>query len=86
MLLAQCAVYAGKSIQAEAGKRRCAAQVERTQAPYLCLDLSFQYSLLTNGFKIEAARSVTLVKRVKYQGQEIEAAWPLGAAINLLSS
>ena len=61
-------------------------QVERAQAPYLCLDLSFQYALLTDGFKIEAARPVTLVKRVKYQGQEIEAAWPLGAAINLLST
>ena len=74
---------------AHAGRLTCCpgrSQVERAQAPYLCLDLSFQYALLTDGFKIEAARPVTLVKRVKYQGQEIEAAWPLGAAINLLST
>jgi hypothetical protein len=36
-------------------------------------------------FRIQEGRAVTLVKRVKYQNQEIEAAWPLGAAINLLS-
>jgi apyrase len=67
-------------------RARPRAQVEKAQAPYLCLDLSFQFALLTHGFKVEAASPVTLVKRVKYQGQEIEAAWPLGAAINLLSS
>jgi hypothetical protein len=29
---------------------------------------------------------ITVVKKVKYKREEIEAAWPLGAAINLLSS
>jgi hypothetical protein len=29
---------------------------------------------------------ITVVKKVKYKKEEIEAAWPLGAAINLLSS
>lgn len=60
-------------------------QVDAAQAPYLCLDLSFLHTLLTEGFRIQEGREVTLVKRVKYQSQEIEAAWPLGAAINLLS-
>ena len=63
----------------------CVLQVDASQAPYLCLDLSFLHTLLTEGFKIQEGREVTLVKRVKYQSQEIEAAWPLGAAINLLS-
>ncbi|BDA45973.1 Apyrase 2 [Coccomyxa sp. Obi] len=58
--------------------------VEASQAPYLCLDLSFLHTLLTEGFKIREGADVSLVKRVKYQAQEIEAAWPLGAAINLL--
>ena len=35
---------------------------------------------------IGSAMQVTLVKKVKYQTQEIEAAWPLGAAINVLSA
>ena len=61
------------------------AQVDASQAPYLCLDLSFLHTLLTEGFRIQEGLEVTLVKRVRYQSQEIEAAWPLGAAINLLS-
>ncbi|EIE24311.1 apyrase [Coccomyxa subellipsoidea C-169] len=58
--------------------------VEASQAPYLCLDLTFLHTLLTEGFRIKEGSDVSLVKRVKYQAQEIEAAWPLGAAINLL--
>ena len=61
-------------------------QVDSAQAPFLCLDLSFLHTLLTQGFKIQQSQQVPVVKRVKYQGQEIEAAWPLGAAINLLSN
>ncbi len=47
------------------------------------MDLSFCYSLLTDGFKVGDASDVTLVKRIKYHNNEVEAAWPLGAAINL---
>lgn len=63
----------------------CNEQVDEKQAHFLCLDLAFQHTLLTAGFHIPASTPITLVKRVKYQGQEVEAAWPLGAAINLLS-
>lgn len=49
------------------------------------MDLAFQHTLLTHGFHIPDTTPITLVKRVKYQQQEVEAAWPLGAAINLLS-
>ncbi|WIA38219.1 hypothetical protein OEZ86_001563 [Tetradesmus obliquus] len=55
-------------------------------APYFCLDLSFCHTVLTQGFDLAETASVTLVKQVKYNGQTIEAAWPLGAAINDLSS
>ena len=55
-------------------------------APYLCLDLSLQFALLTQGLKIGAEQEVMLVKQVEYSGEWFEAAWPLGAAINTLSS
>jgi len=60
-------------------------QIGSDQAPYLCLDLTFQHTLLTEGFKIPDSTKVSLVKRVKYHSQEVEAAWPLGAGINVLS-
>ena len=59
--------------------------VEEKDAPYYCHDLSYAHSLLTVGYKIQDAKKVTLVKQVEYKGQTIEAAWPLGAAINALS-
>lgn len=61
-------------------------QVETKQAPFLCLDLAFQYTMLKEGFRLPEDTSFTLVKKVKYRGQEIEAAWALGAAVNLLSA
>lgn len=54
-------------------------------APFLCLDLSFCHTVLTQGFDLPEASPLTLVKQVKYNGQAIEAAWPLGAAIDSLS-
>ena len=38
------------------------------------------------GFDLAENDGITLVKQVKYRGQVIEAAWPLGAAIDDLSS
>ncbi|GBF92834.1 apyrase-like [Raphidocelis subcapitata] len=54
-------------------------------APYFCLDLSFCHTVLTQGFDLPEDTELTLVKQVKYNGQAIEAAWPLGAAIDGLS-
>ena len=61
-------------------------RVEEEQAPYFCLDLSYQYSLLTNGFGIDADNDIVLVKRIEYKGDYVEAAWSLGAALNSLTS
>lgn len=58
------------------------ASVKPDQAPYLCLDLSYCYTLLTQGLKIPESAAIMLVKQVEYNGQRIEAAWPLGAALN----
>jgi apyrase len=54
--------------------------------PYLCLDLAYCHTLLSQGFALREAQSITLVKQVPYNGQNVECAWPLGAAINDLSA
>lgn len=60
--------------------------VEESQRPYMCMDLSFLHTLLTQGFKVPENAEITIVKKVQYKKEQIEAAWPLGAAINLLSA
>lgn len=59
-------------------------KVPDTQRPFFCLDLTYAHTLLTQGFKIPEGMEVTIVKQVQYKGEYVEAAWPLGAAINLL--
>ncbi len=59
--------------------------VKADAAPFLCLDLTYCHALLEQGFRLDPAAKVTLIKQVEYDGQNIEAAWPLGAAINDLS-
>lgn len=53
---------------------------------YLCIDLTFQYAMLATGLKVPDGSAITLVKQVEYHGELFEAAWPLGAAVNTLSS
>lgn len=60
------------------------SQMAEELRPFFCLDLSYAHTLLTRGFKIPEDAQITLVKRVEYNGDLIEAAWPLGAAINVL--
>lgn len=52
---------------------------------YMCLDLVYLYSLLVSGFGIDQNQEITLVKKIMYRGSEVEAAWPLGSAIELVS-
>jgi apyrase len=60
--------------------------LSEAHAPYFCLDLSFCHTVLTQGFDLPEGSALNLVKQVKYNGAPIEAAWPLGAAIDELSS
>ncbi len=55
-------------------------------AQLFCMDLSYCHALLTTGFGLEDDTALTLVKQVRYKGEPVEAAWPLGAAINSLGS
>ncbi|CAO2817976.1 unnamed protein product [Amaranthus hypochondriacus] len=76
-------IACGTSI--EDGKSKY-TNVEEDNLPYLCMDLVYQYTLLVDGFGLEPSQTMTLVKQVPYGNYQVEAAWPLGSAIEAMSS
>uniref|UniRef100_A0ACD5XPQ7 Uncharacterized protein n=1 Tax=Avena sativa TaxID=4498 RepID=A0ACD5XPQ7_AVESA len=80
----------------EAARRVCKLNVKEAQAtypdvseeniPYLCMDLVYQHTLLVDGFGVDPYQDITLVKKVPYDNSFVEAAWPLGSAIEVASS
>ncbi|KAL0751295.1 hypothetical protein Bca101_033298 [Brassica carinata] len=73
------------SMKMEAGKSKF-PRVEEDNLPYLCMDLVYQHTLLVDGFGLKPTQTITLVKKVKYGEHAVEAAWPLGSAIEAVSS
>lgn len=61
-------------------------RVEDGNLPYLCMDLVYQFTLLVDGFGLDPWQVITLVKQVEYKNSLVEAAWPLGSAIEVVSS
>ena len=59
--------------------------VAAEDAEFLCLDLSFITALLGDGFGIGSHDKIDLAKKLPYNGEEIETAWPLGASLASLS-
>jgi len=59
--------------------------VDDADAPFMCMDLTFAHALLSVGFKRHEWDTLTLVKQIEYGNKPIEAAWPLGAALNSMA-
>ncbi|KAM0947985.1 putative apyrase [Dioscorea sansibarensis] len=80
----------------EAAKRICKMNVNEAKStypdvaedtlPYLCMDFVYLFTLLVDGFGLDPSQDITLVKKVKYGNAFVEAAWPLGSAIEVASS
>lgn len=60
-------------------------KLKEIKRKYICLDLVYLYSLLVSGFGIDQNQEITLVKKIVNRGLQVEASWPLGSAIELVS-
>ncbi|MED6143972.1 hypothetical protein PIB30_010925 [Stylosanthes scabra] len=79
-----------------AAKKACATKYEDAASiypllttdrlPYVCMDLTYQYTLLVEGFRINPWQEITVTQQIEYEDAVVDASWPLGSAIEALSS
>ncbi|CAJ2672157.1 unnamed protein product [Trifolium pratense] len=77
-------------------KRACALNFEDVKStyplltedkrPYVCLDLLYQHLLLVHGFGLKQKQEITVGGGIQYQNYVVEAAWPLGTAVEAISA
>ncbi|XP_027349653.1 nucleoside-triphosphatase-like [Abrus precatorius] len=77
-------------------KKACALTFEEAKStypllaegrlPYVCMDLTYQYALLVDGFGLDPLQEITVAIQIEYQNSLVETAWPLGTAIEAISS
>ncbi|XP_020219915.1 nucleoside-triphosphatase [Cajanus cajan] len=61
-------------------------RVPDEKLPYLCIDLTYHYTLLVDGFGLDPEQEITAAKGIEYEDAVVETAWPLGTAIEAISS
>ncbi|KAF4658236.1 Ectonucleoside triphosphate diphosphohydrolase [Perkinsus chesapeaki] len=54
--------------------------------PWACMDMSYIVSLLSDGFGLKDDQAVVVANKLQYGDFQLEAAWPLGAAVDRLHS
>nr|BAM84272.1 apyrase [Medicago truncatula] len=77
-------------------KRACALNFEDVKStyprlteakrPYVCMDLLYQHVLLVHGFGLSPRKEITVGEGIQYQNSVVEAAWPLGTAVEAIST
>ncbi|XP_045795543.1 nucleoside-triphosphatase isoform X1 [Trifolium pratense] len=59
---------------------------KRNIVSYVCMDFIYQYVLLVDGFGLDPLQEITSGKEIEYENAVVEAAWPLGNAVEAISS